>query len=88
MQTGAGVVAIVPMDYVYWSPQLEKLISGAGPHGEIWITGSASKLATDALASVAALSRPRPARGWKNNTLRFTAVRWRRPRVRFPPASI
>ena len=51
MQTGAGVVAIVPMDYVYWSPQLEKLISGAGPHGEIWITGSASKFATDALAS-------------------------------------
>jgi hypothetical protein len=51
MQTGAGVVAIVPMDYVYWSPQLEKLISGAGPHGEIWITGTASKLATDALAS-------------------------------------
>jgi hypothetical protein len=51
MQTGAGVVAIVPMDYVHWSPQLEKLISGAGPHGEIWITRSASKLATDALAS-------------------------------------
>jgi len=37
--------------YVYWSPQLEKLISGAGPHGEIWITGSASKFATDAVAS-------------------------------------
>jgi len=51
MQTGAGVVAIVPMDFVYWSPQLEKLISGAGPHGEIWITGSASKFATHALAS-------------------------------------
>jgi hypothetical protein len=88
MQTGAGVVAIVPMDYVYWSPQLEKLISGAGPHGEIWITGSASKLAKTPWRAVAGLSCPRPARGWKNSTLRFTAVRWRRPRVRFPPASI
>lgn len=55
MQTAGGIVAIVPMDYLYWSPQLEGLISSAGPHGEIWITGSASKLATANLAS----------RGWK-----------------------
>jgi hypothetical protein len=51
MQTGTGVVAIVPMDYVYWSPQLEGLIANAGPHGEIWITGTASPLATQQLAS-------------------------------------
>lgn len=55
MQTGGGLVAIVPMDYLYWSPQLDGLISGAGVLGEIWITGTASKLATQNLAS----------RGWK-----------------------
>jgi hypothetical protein len=51
MQTASGVVAIVPMDYLYWSPQLEGLISNAGAHGEIWITGTASPLATQNLAS-------------------------------------
>jgi len=51
MQTTKGLVAIVPMDYVYWSPQVEGLVSSAGPHGELWITGTASKLATQNLAS-------------------------------------
>ena len=51
MQTASGVVAIVPMDYLYWSPQLEGLISNAGAHGDIWITGTASPLATQNLAS-------------------------------------
>jgi len=51
MQTAKGLVAIVPMDYVYWSPQVEGLVSSAGPHGELWITGTASKLATQNLAS-------------------------------------
>jgi len=55
MQTSGGVVAILPMDYLYWSPQLERLISSAGTHGEIWITGTATQLATRNLAS----------RGWK-----------------------
>jgi len=55
MQTGAGVVAIVPMDYVYWSPGLAQLVSNTGTQGQIWITGSASQLATDSLAG----------RGWK-----------------------
>lgn len=55
MQTGAGTVAIIPMDYIYWSPQLEGLISSAGPSGQIWTTGTASSLATQKLA----------ARGWK-----------------------
>jgi hypothetical protein len=30
MQTTNGLVAIVPMDYVYWSPQVESLVSSAG----------------------------------------------------------
>jgi hypothetical protein len=55
MQTGAGAVAIVPMDYVYWSPGLAQLVSNTGAQGQIWITGSASQLATDSLAG----------RGWK-----------------------
>lgn len=38
MQTAGGVVAILPMDYVYWGLQLDKLVSIAGPHGETWIT--------------------------------------------------
>ena len=52
---GAGAVAIVPMDYVYWSPGLAQLVSNTGAQGQIWITGSASQLATDSLAG----------RGWK-----------------------
>jgi hypothetical protein len=55
MQTGAGAVAIVPMDYVYWSPGVDQLVSNTGKQGQIWITGSASPGATNALA----------ARGWK-----------------------
>jgi hypothetical protein len=55
MHTGAGNVAIVPMDYVYWSPGVEQLASNTGRQGQIWITGSASARATQALA----------ARGWK-----------------------
>jgi hypothetical protein len=43
------------MDYLYWSPQLEGLVASAGPQGTIWITGTASPLATQNLAS----------RGWK-----------------------
>lgn len=55
MQTGHGMVVIVPMDYLYWSPQVEQLLAGAGPSGEVWITGTATSLATSKLAS----------RGWK-----------------------
>jgi hypothetical protein len=55
MQTGAGAVAIVPMDYVYWSPGVAQLVSNTGKQGQIWITGSASQLATANLAS----------RGWQ-----------------------
>jgi hypothetical protein len=51
MQTARGTVAIVPMDYVYWTPQVEGLLSSAGPRGELWITGSASALATQNAAS-------------------------------------
>ena len=55
MQTGSGAVAIVPMDYVYWSPGVAQLVSNTGTQGQIWITGSASQLATANLAS----------RGWQ-----------------------
>ncbi len=51
MQTGAGTVAIIPMDYLYWSPQLEGLVAQAGPNGTLWITGRASNLAARNLAS-------------------------------------
>ena len=51
MQTGTGTVAIIPMDYLYWSPQLEGLIASAGRQGSLWMTGTASKLATQNLAS-------------------------------------
>jgi hypothetical protein len=43
------------MDYVYWSPGLAQLVSNSGTQGQIWITGSASQLATESLAG----------RGWK-----------------------
>jgi hypothetical protein len=55
MQTGAGNAVIIPMDYVFWSPQLESLVAATGKSGTIWITGTASPLATQNLA----------ARGWK-----------------------
>lgn len=55
MQTGAGNTAIIPMDYIFWSPPLEGLAATAGKSGTIWITGTASPLATQNLA----------ARGWK-----------------------
>ena len=55
MQTAGGGGAILPMDYLCWSPQLDKLVSSAGPHGEIGITGTATPLATENLAN----------RGWK-----------------------
>jgi hypothetical protein len=85
MQTGAGVVAIVPMDYVYWSPGLAQLISNTGTQGQIWITGSASQLATPWLGA-AGRSCPRPARVWRNSQL--TSPRWQCPKARCRPASI
>jgi hypothetical protein len=54
LETGNGTVSILPVDYLYWSPPLEGLVAGAG-HGEIWIAGRASEMATAQLA----------AQGWK-----------------------
>jgi hypothetical protein len=51
LQTGKGTVSILPVDYLYWSPPLEVLVSGARG-GQIWITGRASKMATSRLASL------------------------------------
>ena len=84
MQTGAGVVAIVPMDYVYWSPGLAQLVSNTGTQGQIWITGSASQLATNSWPAAAGRSCPRPAPVWRDNPL--TSPRWRRPKARCQPA--
>ena len=43
------------VDYLYWSPPLEGLASGAGRSGEMWITGKASATAAAKLAAL----------GWK-----------------------
>jgi hypothetical protein len=50
LQTDKGTVSILPVDYLYWSPPLEGLVSGARG-GQIWITGQASALAKSQLAS-------------------------------------
>ena len=60
LKTGKGIVSILPVDYLIWSPPLEQLVASAGGHGggapsEIWITGQASEMATTKLAEL----------GWK-----------------------
>jgi len=51
LQTGKGTVSILPVDYLYWSPPLEDLVSGAG-RGEMWITGRASERTKAGLAAL------------------------------------
>jgi hypothetical protein len=51
LQTGKGTVSLLPVDYLYWSPPLEGLVSGARG-GAIWITGRASQKATSELAAL------------------------------------
>jgi hypothetical protein len=55
LQTGRGMVSILPVDYLYWTAPLEGLAAGAGAKGELWITGQASERATAQLAAL----------GWK-----------------------
>jgi hypothetical protein len=60
LETGKGIVSILPVDYLIWTPPLEQLVASAGGHGggapsEIWITGQASEMATTKLAEL----------GWK-----------------------
>jgi hypothetical protein len=50
LQTAKGMVSILPVDYLYWSPPLEGLVTGAG-QGQLWITGRASERATSQLAA-------------------------------------
>ena len=52
LQTGKGTVSVLPVDYLYWSPPLEGLVTGAGRGGTIWITGRASEQATAQLAAL------------------------------------
>ncbi|MGH6833442.1 MAG: hypothetical protein ACRECM_10570, partial [Methyloceanibacter sp.] len=51
LQTGKGTVSVLPVDYLYWSPPLEGLVSGTG-RGEMWITGRASERARAGLAAL------------------------------------
>jgi hypothetical protein len=51
LQTGKGTVSILLVDYLFWSPPLEGLVSGARG-GQIWITGRASPMATSKLAAL------------------------------------
>lgn len=52
LQTGKGMVSILPVDYLFWSPPLEGLVAGAGGGGQVWITGRASEMANSRLASL------------------------------------
>ena len=52
LQTGKGMVSILPVDYLFWSPPLEGLVAGAGGGGQLWITGGASAMAISQLASL------------------------------------
>ena len=58
LQTSKGPVSLLPVDYLIWTPQLEDLVVGANRDrggesgGEIWITGSASPMASAKLAEL------------------------------------
>jgi hypothetical protein len=60
LETGKGIISILPVDYLIWTPPLEQLVAGAGGHrggapSEIWIAGKASEMASARLAEL----------GWK-----------------------
>jgi hypothetical protein len=60
LDTGKGIVSILPVDYLIWTPPLEQLVASAGGHGggassEIRIAGKASEMASARLAEL----------GWK-----------------------
>lgn len=56
LETGKGMVSLLPVDYLYWSPPLAGVYGGPGHGaGEVWITGRASEMATAKLADA----------GWK-----------------------
>jgi hypothetical protein len=37
LETAKGTISILPVDYLYWSPPLEALASGAGRSGQKWV---------------------------------------------------
>jgi hypothetical protein len=53
LTTASGTISILPVDYLVWSAPLAQLVSAG--HGELWITGGVSPIATAQLASL----------GWK-----------------------
>ncbi|MGE5259578.1 MAG: hypothetical protein ACM3MH_01740 [Actinomycetota bacterium] len=54
LATANGTVSILPVDYLNWSAPLAQIASGSHG-GELWITGSASPMATSQLSAL----------GWK-----------------------
>jgi hypothetical protein len=63
VETAKGTISILPVDYLYWSPPLDALISGAnrqrgkGP-AQLWVTGRASSVAVAKLAALGWDLRP------------------------------
>ncbi len=53
LMTASGTVSILPVDYLNWSAALTQIASAS--HGELWITGKASPMATSQLSAL----------GWK-----------------------
>ena len=55
LETGKGIVSILPVDYLIWSagsPSLRPSASASTSSGELWITGKASPTATAKLAEL------------------------------------
>lgn len=46
LDTGKGLVSILPVDDLIWTPPLEQIVAGGKGPAEIWITGKASQMAT------------------------------------------
>ena len=55
LETGKGIVSILPVDYLIWSAPIAELAANAKHEhggGELWITGKASPTATAKLAEL------------------------------------
>lgn len=58
LQTSKGIVSLLPVDHLIWTPQLANLATGANRDlggqggGEIWITGKVSPMASAELAEL------------------------------------
>jgi hypothetical protein len=59
MQTGAGGVAIVPVDYVYWSPGLAQLVYASTVPGDTPMAASFSRPSCSSSAARSCRATPR-----------------------------